>query len=382
MTFASRCSFLPLCGAVVCLLTTQGCQKRSPSEPAPTATSHAAALPADALGWIEEKWQPYIKVATVTAYDGQLQLNTTGKIGFDDDHTQHVTTPVDGRVAAIKVSLGQQVNVGEPLVELSSSRVAELQSDAKKEQQDLEVAERSLQRAHKLRADGAVSDKELSQAHADLNKARAEVERAQAQLAALGIHKGDPVVRAALFARVDGTVVQRNISVGQEVRADSGTPLLTLTNLDHVWVTADVYEQDLGVVQKKAPVELTVTAYPGQRFLGAVAYVGDIIDSQSRTVKVRCDIANPNHLLKPEMFAKAAIAYESTADKIFIPTRSLISDGEKTQVLVVGEQQAVYLRQVQAGSELGGRQQILDGLRLGERIVVDGAVFLRNALGD
>ncbi len=370
--------------AIVALLVALACQK-TPPPPAPQAAPEAAS-PIDAhpdmLGHLDPKWGPYLRIEPVQAYDGSLQLRTTGKVGFDDDHTQRVTAPVDGRVAAIKVTLGETVAVGQPLVELSSARVAEMQSDAKKEQQDLQVARRSLQRALKLRADGAVSDKELAQAHADLNKARAEVERAEAQLAALGVRPGDPLVRAALFARVNASVVERNLSVGQEVRADSGTPLLTLTNLDHVWVGADVYEQDLGVVQKDAPVELTVSAYPSRRFAGHVTYVGDVIDSGSRTVKVRCTIANPNHLLKPEMYAKVAIAYRSPADAIFVPTRALIADGQRTQVLVVQNAREVWLRNVEAGSALEGRQQILSGLRVGEKLVVDGAVFLRHALGD
>ena len=355
------------------------CRQVTPAEPPAAAT---AAAPAG-LGRIEARWRSSLRIDTVAAFEGELSLQTTGKIAFDDDHTQHVTAPVDGRVAAIKVRLGENVRIGQPLVELTSAKVAELQGDARKEAQDLQVAQRGLARAQKLRADGAVSDKELAQARADLNKAQANVERAQAQLSALGVQKSDPMVRAALFARVDGTVVERNISVGQEVRADSGTPLLTLTNLDRVWVLADVYEQDLGTVGHDAAVQVEVSAYTGRQFAGTVTYVGDVVDSQSRTVKVRCQIDNPNRLLKPEMFAKVQIAYRSPPGSIFVPTKALLSDGNSTQVLVVeGSDDNVTLRPVQTGTTVAGRQQITSGLRVGERLVVDGAVFLRNALGD
>jgi cobalt-zinc-cadmium efflux system membrane fusion protein len=363
--------------------TSLGCRP-SPAADAAQATPPEAAQKSSltANRHFDPKWHEFVKMQTVQHHDAPLYLKTTGSICFDDDHTQHVAAPVDGRVAAIKVRLGQRVSPGTVLVELSSAKVAELQSDAKKERQDLQLAQNAWRRALQLRKDGAVSDKDLALAEADLHKSRAEVERAEAQLTALGIASTDPVVRAALYARIAATVVDRSVSVGQEVRSDAGTPLMTLTNLDRVWVMADVYEQDLGLVQPNAKVTVQVPAYPGQSFAGTVSYIGDVLDPQSRTVKVRCEIDNPTHALKPHMFASISIAYQGGRDDIFIPTRALVRDGTKTEVLTVAKNGSIDVRGVQVGSELEGKQRILHGLQTGDVIISDGAVFLRNALGD
>src|ERR1019366_734563 len=95
-------------------------------------------------------------------------------------------------------------------------------------------------------------------------------------------------------AQIAGTVVERNVLLGQEVRADATTPLLTITNLDTVWVLADVYEQDLGLVQTGAAVAVRVPAYPNQSFPGTIAHLGDVVDTTSRTVKLRCVVPNPD----------------------------------------------------------------------------------------
>src|SRR5262249_11142038 len=154
------------------------------------------------------------------------------------------------------------------------------------------------------RSEGAVSDKDLVQAEADLNKAKSEAARASAHIRSLGISATDPTFAATIRAGVTGTVVERNVLVGQEVRADAVTPLITISNLETVWVRADVYEQDVALLQPGAAVAVHVAAYPGESFPGTIGHLGDVVDPTSRTVKLRCVVPNPNLRLKPEMFAK------------------------------------------------------------------------------
>lgn len=346
----------------------------------------AAAQTKPSANSLDPKWLDYIKTETVVESDAPVFISTTGRVSFDEDNTQHVGSGVSGRVAAVKTRLGEQVRVGQALVELSSPEVAQLQSDVKKAQQDLELARKAAQRAHRLMGDGAISDKEVAQADAEWQKARADVERGRAQFTALGIRGSDPVVRATLYARLGGTVVERNVFVGQEVRGDGGEPLMTLTNLDTVWVLADVYERDLGQVEAGANVRIRVPAYPGETFAGSIAYVGDVLDPQSRTVKVRCVVPNPGRKLKPEMFAKVDVQSPTDAKAVYIPTQAVVTDGETTRVIVVdeaiekGKDPLLTPREVQVGSEHRGRQRVLGGLRPGEVIVTEGALFLQNAV--
>ena len=212
---------------------------------------------------------------------------------------------------------------------------------------------------------------------ADLRKASSDVARTTAQLRALGISATEPAVTVSLRARVEGTVVERSALVGQELRADAAAALLTITDLNSVWVLADAYEQDLPVVQVGAAVSVHVPAYPGESFPGQVVHVHDTVDSETRTVKVRCVLKNPGGRLKPEMFAKVELQNPGGPKAIVVPTQAVLNDGDQSIVLVVGEDNAYQAVKVEAGPESAGTVRILSGLTPGQRIVTQGALFLQ-----
>ena len=263
----------------------------------------------------------FVKIEVVKESEAAPLVQLTGRITFDEDRTQRVASPIDGRATQLLVRPGDKVRAGQALVALSSPQVGALQADAQKAQSDLSVAQKNADRAHTLKGDGAISEKELAQAEADLRKAKADVARTSAQLKSLGVSATEPATNVALYAQVSGTVVERNVLVGQEVRADAAQPLLTITNLDTVWVMADVYEQDLGLVQEGAAMVLRVPAYPGVDFKGKVGHIGDLVDPATRTVKIRCVAPNPKGQLKPEMFAKVELEDTSGRKVITIPAK-------------------------------------------------------------
>jgi cobalt-zinc-cadmium efflux system membrane fusion protein len=319
----------------------------------------------------------FVKVETVQESLASALVALTGRVAFDEEHTQRVATPIDGRVTALLVKPGDQVKVGQALLELSSPTVGQLQADALKAQQDLGLAQKAQERGRKLMADGAISTKELNQIEADLRKANSDVARTAAQLRALGISPSEPAVNVSLRARVEGTVVDRNALVGQEIRADATDPLLTVTDLSTVWVLADAYEQDLGLVRSGSSVNVRVPAYPGEVFPGVVAHVHDTVDPDTRTVKVRCVLKNPSGRLKPEMFAKVELSSPSGPKAIIIPSKAVLIDGEETIVLVVGADSNYVSRKIQVGPETDGKVRVISGLNSGERIVTEGALFLQ-----
>ncbi|HRI49136.1 MAG TPA: efflux RND transporter periplasmic adaptor subunit [Pseudomonadota bacterium] len=319
----------------------------------------------------------FVKIETVKESDGAALVALTGRVGFDEDHTQRVASPIDGRVTALLVRPGDRVKVGQALVELSSQVVGQLQADALKAQQDLGLAQKAIERGRKLMVDGAISAKELAQLEADVRKATSDAARTAAQLRSLGVSASEPAVSVALRARVDGVVVERSALVGQEVRADSTEPLLTISELGTVWVLADAYEQDLGLVQVGATVSVRVPAYPGETFAGKVVHVHDAVDPDTRTVKVRCVLPNPGGRLKPEMFAKVELSSQGGPHAIVLPSSAVLNDGDQSIVLVVNEDHSFQSAKVDVGPELGGKVRILSGLVAGQRVVTQGALFLQ-----
>jgi len=322
----------------------------------------------------------YVKVEVVQESSVAPNVQLTGRVGFDEDHTQRVASPIDGRATKILVQLGDKVTNGQALVELTSAQVAALEADSAKSEQDLAVAEKALDRASKLRAEGAISDKESAQIEADFKKAKADTARTNAQLRSLSLSNTGPSVSASLRARIAGTIVERNILLGQEVRSDAPAPLLTISDLGTDWVQADVYEQDLGAVTKGAVVNVHVPAYPGESFSGTVSHVGDVLDPATHTVKIRCVVPNPGNRLKPEMFARIELTNAGDLKAILLPSRAILTDSQHARVIVATEDNVYRQRVVETGPEVDGNVRVLSGIRPGEKVVTDGAIFLRREM--
>ncbi|HVW30864.1 MAG TPA: efflux RND transporter periplasmic adaptor subunit [Polyangiaceae bacterium] len=364
-----------LVGATLVLLLS-GCSEGS-TPIVPEAT--AAARDQIHLGAQDPKL-PFLKIEVVTESDTGPMLNLTGRVAFDEDHTQRVSSPIDGRATKLFIKPGDMVKAGQQLILLTSPDVGQLQSDAQKAAQDLSIAQKAVERAHKLQADGAVSEKEVAQAEADFRKAKATAAASGSQLAALGISPSDPAVTVALRSQIAGKVVDRSTLVGQEIRADATAPLVTISDLKNVWVLADVYEQDLNLVREGAAIAVTVPAYPDEKFPGVVAHVGDVVDPMSHTVKLRCNVANADERLKPDMFARVDLAHQSGAKSIAIPAKAVMSDSEHSRVIIDTGNGTFKSRVVSVGPEVDGMVRVLGGLKPGERIVTDGALFLKNEM--
>jgi len=322
----------------------------------------------------------YIKVETVQETDAIPSLRLTGRVSFDEDHTQRLSSPIDGRATKILAEAGTQVKKGQALIELTSPQVSALQADAQKSQQDLDLMAKALERANKLKADGAISEKEAAQVEADYRKSKAEAARTTAQLTSLNVSPSDPTVSVALRTQIAGTVVERNVLVGQEVRADATVPLFTISDLNNVWVYADIYEQDLAIVQNGAGVKIHVAAYPDAAFDGKIIYVGDVVDPSSRTVKIRCAAPNPQHKLKPEMFATIELGESARRKGIVLPSAAVLTDSTHTSVVVENAQHEFRQRLVTIGPEMEHQVRILSGVKPGERVVTEGAIFLKREL--
>jgi cobalt-zinc-cadmium efflux system membrane fusion protein len=357
--------------AVVSLLVLGCNEEKKPAGESPTGDPLDFATNPDAL--------KYVQVASVKREKIRPQISLPGKIAFDEDHTQRVAAPIDGRVHQLKVKLGDKVKVGTPLIELTSPQVAQLQSDLRKAEEDATIAKKAFDRAKALKADDAISGKDYAQAEADQRKSEAEMQRVRAQLLVLGIGDRASVI-ATLSAQVAGTVVERNVLPGQEVRADSAQPLLTVADLGTVWATGEIYEADLSLVDPGDKVEVRVPAWPDDVFKGEVVYVGDVVDPVARTVKVRCAIANPKLMLKPEMFATVKVDAGEELNAILLPSEAVLTNGDRTEVVARGDDKHFEVRPVKVGTEVDGRVRVYDGIKEGEVVVTKGALFARQEI--
>jgi len=307
-------------------------------------------------------------------------VRTTGRLAWDEERTARVFPPVGGRVSRLLAAVEQRVGRGAPLAELLSADFGQAQADAGRAATDLAAAERTLERAQLLFDNGAAPRKDLEAAQADRDRARVESERTKTHLALLGGRLGEVDPRYVLRSPIAGVVVDRALNPGLEVRPDGSTPLFTLSDPGHLWVYLDVNEKDVGHVRPGMVFELQSAAYPGRTFSGKVDVVGDTLDPATRTVKVRGSVANPDRLLKAEMYVDVELHDPTARPSLAVPSAAVVSSGERRFVFVEEGTGRFRRQPVTPGPERAGKTEILSGLSSGQRVVVEGGLLLQSVL--
>ena len=244
------------------------------------------------------------------------ELRLIGKISYGEDYYSKVSSPVQGRVVEVRATLGQHVKNGDVLLVIDSPDITAAYSDFLKEISELEFATRSYNLAKDLYESRATAYKDLKQAENVLIKEQAEYNQAKEKLLALRVPRNElekPLTQQKVTGRFElksslaGLVVDRTVTPGQWVGNDPSQVLLIVADLDRLQVIADAYELDLPQIHVGDPAKVTVEAYPGEVFQAVVARIGDIVDRDTRTVKVRAWLSNEGHKLKPEMYARLTV---------------------------------------------------------------------------
>jgi membrane fusion protein, heavy metal efflux system len=383
--------------AIAPLVTTLACGNDTApaADPAPATTS--AAAPSSVRVDATDAAAAGIETATATTVERADPLDAAGRIVFDERRTARLGSLVEGVVHEINVQPGDSVARGAVVVQLHSHVVHDawaLYFKALAERQRAETeqtyAQTSERRAAALVADKALSPQELERAKADVNAAtqavaavKAEITRAEQELAHYGIvarpdanpleHEDVPVTTP--FA---GTVIERLATEGSAVTP--GTPLLVVSDLSRVWVTAEIDEALIGRVVTGRPVTVNAAAYPGQSFPGTLAAIGDVVNPDTRRVTLRIELANPGRKLKPQMLVTVSVAATAPRSVLVVPARALQTmDGESVVFVRSGADQFLR-RAVTTGATVNGAVEIVRGLTAGDVVATSGAFLLKSAL--
>jgi len=314
-------------------------------------------------------------------------LSFNGRLVWDDSVTTRLFTPFGGRVTKIWVEAGERVEVDAPLALIASPDFGQAQADARRAATDIMLAERTLARVRDLFAHGAAAQKDLQSAEADLERTRWERQRVAERLALYGADTNG-VDQAYVFrSPIAGVLVEKNIGPGVELRADlmlANTPQLAspqfvVTDPERLWVLIDVPERDQAQVRVGQTFTVKSTSLPGQTFNGRVDVVGDGLDPNTRTIKVRGSLANPGRQLKAEMFVQAEVLLPPVAG-VVVPARAVFLRGEQHCVMLEGSPGCYARRVVTPGAEHDGQILVTAGLAAGQRVVTDGTMLLEQLL--
>lgn len=375
--------------AAILVVTIAGCSANGPAEAVKAAQPKAEAV--DGRVVIDAASPQLAQIRIEPVADSMVpagSVTAPGKVEVNTNRLSHVVLPVTGRVSTVLVKTGDFVRQGQPLLTVESSDIdaavssyQQASAGMTQAKSALAKAQMDLDREKDLFEHGAVPKKDVLNAEAVTVQAQAAVEQslaareqARRRLEILGVGTGTFGQRVTVVAPISGKVLEMSV-VNGEFRNDLSAPLMTIADLSSVWVTTDVPETSIRFIKAGEPVVIELSAYPGDSFRGRVTLIGDTVDPQTRTVKVRAVLPNPDGRLKPEMFGNIQLA-ERTEPRPSVPAAAVIAT-EGQPVVWRESGKGVFERvAVSTGPQTGNRIAILDGLRSGDRVVVDGVMLL------
>jgi cobalt-zinc-cadmium efflux system membrane fusion protein len=321
-------------------------------------------------------------------------LQVTGTVQPIDSRVAEVRPLARGRLQRVAVRVGDRVTSGEVLATMDNieaavlaSQLAAAQAELQRLKSQLPAVSRQAERSRRLVELGAVPQKEYEFSLAE-QRALEENMRGQestiggltTQLQRFGVTNPQPgqAVTTSILTPFPGVITKVDAAPGQVI--DTEDQLFSVADLSSVWVQAEVYEKDLGRVQIGRNAIITVETYPEEQFAGRVTYISDVLDPQTRTARVRCEVPNRGTRLKVDMFATVRVPTKFNRTAIAIP-RAAVQQLEQSTVVFVRQADTRFeARRIQTGNTVSGAVEVVSGLREGEPVVVEGAFHLKSII--
>jgi membrane fusion protein, heavy metal efflux system len=331
-----------------------------------------------------------VKVAPVEERDFPRDKEAVGSIDFNEEMAVQVFTPYPGRIIALFASVGDDVKKGQTLFTIDSPDLLQAESTLIATSGVLELTTRNLARLKELYTTRAVSQRDLDQGISDQQTAEGNVRAARDAVRLFGKtdaeidrivadRRADPTL--VVPCPIDGRITARNAAPGLYVQPGSAPAPYTVANIDTMWMLANVGENDSPAFAVGQPVQVRIGAFPGRSFDGKITTVGASVDPNTRRVLVRSEIKDPRHELRSGMFANFTISIGAPVRSPAVSLDGVVREGDGTHtVWITADRRRFAQRTVKIGEQRDGYRQILDGVRPGELVATEGAIFLSNML--
>lgn len=333
---------------------------------------------------ITEQLAKQIQLHTVGNIEMRGTLRVPGTIQVDEQRMARIGASVTGRIKDIEATLGQNVKNGQVLATLNSTELAQNQLVYIKAAQQIGLQTKAVERARLLQEADVIGAAELQRREAELSAAQAELNAARDQLLVLGMSEsavekltqtGQIRSYSNVVSRISGTVISRKVNLGQVVQP--AEELFIIADLSHVWVVAEVPEQQIDLIQVDEEVVVEIPALGNKQYKAKLIYEGDVVNPETRTVTVRSDLTNDNREIKPDMLVSMLIQ-SHPEQKLALPLQSVVRENDTTYVYVQLAPNKFRLREVELGSEHEGMVTIVNGVSKEEVVVADGAFHVNN----
>jgi membrane fusion protein, heavy metal efflux system len=332
-----------------------------------------------------------LKIGPAQLRSFELLKTAVGTIDFNQNMLVQVFSQYPGKILKAAFNLGDEVKQGDTLFTIDSPDLLQAESALLASAGVLELQTRTLARATQLLRAGGSAQKDVDQATSDQQTAEGNFKAAKNAVRIFG--KTDAEIQQILAQRrvdstllvpspISGRIIARNAAPGFLTQPGNAPAPYSVADLTTMWMIANVIETDAPAYRLGQEVEVKVPAYPETIFHGHVTTVGSMIDPNTHRQLVRSEIADPEHLLRPGMFASFVIRMGDPARSLAVPVEGVVREGDGMMtVWVTADRHRFVKRAVKVGiQQQGGWSQILEGLEPGELVVTDGAVFLSNKL--
>jgi cobalt-zinc-cadmium efflux system membrane fusion protein len=325
----------------------------------------------------------HVQLHTVAEATFHKSIRTAGTVDFDQERSTSLLAPISGPVTRLLVAPGDRVKKGQALAYVDSPDFAAAVGAFRKAAAAAHNARHIADVDKDLLAHKGVSDREAAQAQSDAIGAESDRDAARQALAALGVdaqsilaigNGKDVAYAGAIRAPLAGIVVERLITPGQLLQAGT-TPCFTIADLSRVWVNAQVFGSDVGQVNVGDSAEIDAG---GMTLKGTVTNVAAEVDPNTRSVTARVSVDNPHGALKKQMYVPVTIVAKGESKGLLVPVSAILRDDENLPFVYVAQSDGGFARaHVTPGYRDGDRSLVNDGLHAGDKIVAQGAIFLR-----
>jgi membrane fusion protein, heavy metal efflux system len=306
-------------------------------------------------------------------------ITLSGKVSFNDDNVVKIYPMVSGVILDIKVMLGDYVQKGQVLAVIKSSEMAAISNDLINAETNLRVAQKNLEASQDMFKSGLASQKELLSAEAAKEQAQSELNRVKR---VLNINGGNTQGEYIIRSPISGFVVEKLATNNQTIRQDNSSNLFTISDLNNVWVIANVYESNIGKVHVNDEVEVSTLSYSDKVFHGKVDKIMNVLDPTNKVMKVRVVLPNPGYLLKPEMFANVKVTNQENKEALCVASSAVVFDHSQNYVLVYHTNADIRIIPVQVINTSDDRTFITGDVKPGDKVIASQAILIYDALNN
>jgi len=320
-----------------------------------------------------------ISIDTARSQTVRYTINLNGRIIADESKLIEVFPFVGGNVLSVSAELGDYVEKGQLLAVVRSGEAADFERQLVQAKSDLLVAQKNLRVQQDLLDSRLTSEKEVTAAQGEVQKAKADLARINELM---NIYNINQQTEYRIQSPLSGFIIEKNINRDMTLRSDKSDNVFTIAQIDEVWVTANVYESEIAKVKLGMPTEIKVLSYPDKKFNGTVDKIFNVLDPISKTMRIRIKLKNPDYLFKPEMVATVKITAEEPRQSVAIPSSAVVFDKSRQFAVIYKDRNHLETREIIVENSTEGISYVKNGLQDGEMVIGKNALFVYEAMNE